>query len=166
MQTPKKRTISCLSSNGAVIVEFAVSIPFLIALFALVTDFSLAILTKTQVQNAARAGAEFAAAYGYDALGIKNAATVAVNRGAITIVAANVSSTVACGCTSTGAIVNNADTAPACSVTKCSDGTWPTPFATVTVTGSYTPIIRSFWNWSTTQSFSATVVGRTNIPPT
>lgn len=149
--------------SGVAAVELAVVLPVLIVLIAFVTDLSLGILARTQVQNAARAGAEFATTFGYDQDGIKDAASKAVTRSVVPIAAASVTVAVQCGCTDTGVIVAQTDTAPNCSATFCASGAInTTAFVTVTVTSAYTPIFTSMWQLiSGSRAISASVVGRT-----
>lgn len=163
MITPGRQLKDDRRIAGVAVIEFAVILPLLILLVAFVTDLSLGILARTQVQNAARAGAEFATTFGYDTDGIKNAADLAVSNTIVPIGTANVTIAIQCACTDTGAIVAETDTAPNCSVTYCDGGAInSTAFATITVTSNYTPIFSSLWSLvNGSKAITISIVART-----
>lgn len=159
----KMKTYRDRWNAGVAAVELAVALPMLIIMVAFVTDLSLGILARTQVQNAARAGAEFATSFGYDPDGIKDAANKAVTRSIVPILSANVIVSIQCGCTDTGTIVPVTDTPPNCSATFCDGGAInSTAFTTVSVTSNYTPLFPMMWTLVNGSSgISTSVVVRT-----
>lgn len=159
----KMKTYRDRWNAGVAAVELAVILPLLIILVAFVTDLSLGILARTQVQNAARAGAEFATSFGYDADGIRDAADRAVTRSIVPIATTNVTVSIQCGCTDTGVIVGVTDTPPNCTATFCDGGAInSTAFTTVSVTSNYTPLFPFMWTLvNGTSGISTSIVVRT-----
>jgi Flp pilus assembly protein TadG len=81
-------------------VEFAITAPVLIGILIPTTDLGLAFAKKTQLHNAAQAGAQYALANGWDSTGIKNAVMNATKVSPITLTPAPQQT---CGCpTSSG----------------------------------------------------------------
>lgn len=156
--------------RGVAAVELAVAMPLLLIVAVVTLDISLGILAKTQLQNAARAAGEYAVNNGYNVAGIQNAADLAVANSVFPITSANVSSTVGCFCTVSGTMVSNTDPAPQCVVTQCALAGFTTPiaFATITVTGSYSPLFPILWTALTSgsRSLSFKIIVRTSLPTT
>jgi Flp pilus assembly protein TadG len=85
------------ATSGATAVEVALVLPVLMMLALGMADFSLWIWNKMRVANAARAGAEAAAVYGYDTAKISSAITSATGMAGVS---ATPAATEWCGCPS------------------------------------------------------------------
>src|SRR6266403_1709382 len=104
------RKFSC-ADEGTASIEFAILGAFLIALLVCSLDFALALVNGMQVENAAQAGAQYAAVHGWDSAAISSAALSATRAPDINVSPANF-----CGCPMASGIA----TAPCNSV--CSNG--------------------------------------------
>jgi Flp pilus assembly protein TadG len=130
-------------------VEFALVVPVFVYMLLAATDLGLSLLRKTQVMNAARAGAEYATLHGFDSTAITSAATAAVS------LSVSVTPTSYCGCASGNAIVQQA-----CG-TSCTGGGTTGSYASVSTSATYTPVSPVNWGSSSTQ-LTVTAVARTN----
>lgn len=134
-------------------------------LLVIATDVSLGVYASEQVQNAARAGSEFAATTGYYTTGIVNAAVNSVtSRKVVNIKSSDVKVSEFCGCAVSGSIqdVTKTNPLPTCQGVACSTGFNPVAYASVNVTGNYTAILPKLWlGLSGSPSLSATSVART-----
>lgn len=128
-----RRHGACLGDRrGVAAVELALLSPILIVLTTSIVDFGLAIHTRTQVQSAAQAGADYAMLHDFDVNKITNAVTSATTNSGI---AASPPPVQACGCpsgTSIGAATCGA---------QCPNGDNAGTFVTVSTTGSYSTIL-------------------------
>ena len=121
------------AEGGNAAVEFAITAPLLVLLFAGTVSFGIALRLKTEVANAARAGARYAVLHGYNQATITSAAQSAT---ALSSVAVSVSEvTASCSNPSSGAITSAG--APTCSATGSAPGT----YVTVTTQMPYTLLI-------------------------
>jgi uncharacterized membrane protein len=82
-------------SRGVAAIELAIVAPVLVLLLLCCVDLGIGIFRKMQVQNAAQAGAQYAAINGFDAKGISNAVVSAT---AASAVAASPEPSRFCGC--------------------------------------------------------------------
>jgi Flp pilus assembly protein TadG len=123
---------SGVAIGGAAAVEFAVIAPLLTAMLIFVTDLGLGFYRKMQVENAAQAGAQYAAVNGFSTSGVSSAVLAATNFSAIS---ASPAPTQFCGCpTSTGV------TAAASCSSACSGGSAPGTYVTVSAQASYSTV--------------------------
>jgi Flp pilus assembly protein TadG len=113
-------------------VEFALMAPLLIAIWIPVVDLGAWLSQKTQVQDAAQAGAQFALINGWDSTGIQNAVTSATKLSSIT---ASPAPSRSCGC-ATGTAVS-----PVACGSVCADGANAGLYVTVNAKSFYTPLI-------------------------
>jgi Flp pilus assembly protein TadG len=131
------------------VVEFALVAPVLAYVLLAASDLGLATWQKAQVGNAARAGAQYAAAHGWNSPGITGAAQSATN---LTV---SVTPSTYCGCAGNGAIAQQT-----CG-TSCSGGGTAATYVSVATQKNYTPISPVLWGQDMT-TLSATSVARTN----
>jgi Flp pilus assembly protein TadG len=117
--------------QGASAVEFALLTPVLVGLLIPTVDIGMGLYTKMQVQNAVQAGAQYAAARGFDSTGIQNAVTSATGLSSITALPVPAQS---CGCVSGTSI-----TSASCSTT-CPDGSTAGVYVTVNAQSGYRPL--------------------------
>jgi Flp pilus assembly protein TadG len=89
------------SIRGASAIEFAIIAPVLIAAIISTIDIGMGLYRDLQVQNAAQAGAQYAALHGFSATDISNAVTNATSYSGIS---ASPAPTQFCGCASTSGI--------------------------------------------------------------
>jgi Flp pilus assembly protein TadG len=120
------------ADEGIAAVEFAFVAPVLVILIVCTADLGLGLYRKMQVQNAAQAGAQYAAVHGFDSSSISAAVTGATSFSAIS---ASPTPSQFCGCPSSTGV-----TSTSCSST-CSGGASPGTYVTVSATGSYTTLI-------------------------
>jgi Flp pilus assembly protein TadG len=151
--------------GGIAAMEFAILLPSLLMLLVIATDVSLGVYAREQVQNAARAGSEFAGTNGYYSTGIVNAAVNSVSsRKIVNIKSSDVRVSEFCGCAVNGAIqdVTQTNPLPTCQGAACSTGFNPVTYASVAVTSTYTPLLPKLWlGLNGSSSISATCVSRT-----
>jgi Flp pilus assembly protein TadG len=139
--------------RGVAAVEFALSATMLTFVVMSATDLALAIRTRAEVANAARAGTEYAAINGYNSSGIANAVTSA------TPLSVTATSSSFCGCATSSGV-----TTQTCGSTCAAGGTTGT-YVSVTAQGNYTPLFPTEWNKylvSGLVNMSATETTRTN----
>jgi Flp pilus assembly protein TadG len=120
----------CRADDGVGAVEFAIIAPIMVLFCVGIADLGIGVYTKTQVNNAAQYGAEYALLNGFDADAISSAV-----KNSTSLSNLNVSPTQTCGCPSSTGMV-----ASSCSTT-CSDGSKAGSFAQVQVTDTYTTLI-------------------------
>jgi len=130
--------------DGASAVELAICLPLIAAIIVPLTDLGMGAYTQMQVANAAQAGAEYAAAKGWNS---DNIVTMVANATNLAGIQPNPSQKPAyspapaqsCSCVS-GTTITAATpaSAPPCSQT-CPSGSVGT-FVTVTAQASYTPL--------------------------
>lgn len=113
--------------RGVAAVEFSIVVPLLTLMVIAIADIGFAVYRKTQVEDAAQAGAEWAIKNGFDSSGISNAVTSATNA---SIIASPVPAQF-CGCATASSI-----SAVACG-TPCPDGTLAGTYATVSAQLTY-----------------------------
>ncbi len=94
--------------GGSAVVEFAMLAPLLVLLAVGIYDYGMALSQRTQVESAARAGAAYVTAYGWDAEGISRAVTGATGNAAISAVPAP-SRFCGCGDAATGVVATTCD---------------------------------------------------------
>ena len=122
------------ADEGVAAVEFAITAPLLILLLTGTVSFGLALRMKTEVGNAARAGAEYVALHGYNQAGITAAAQNATPLSSVSVAASEV--TASCSNPASGAITS-AGGATTCSTTGSAPGT----YVTVTAQMPYTLVL-------------------------
>lgn len=117
------------SAAGASAVEFAILTPLLILTAAAIFDFGMGFYRKTQVASAARAGAQYAIAYGFNAAAITTAVVSATGFSGIS---ASPPPNEYCGCPSSAGVVNRT-----CG-SICSTGAQAGTYVGVSAQGTYT----------------------------
>ncbi len=118
--------------SGAGAVEFALVSPFLVIIVVGTLDLGFGFFRKMQVENAAQAGAQYAAIKGFDETQIKTIITGATRYSAITMPEPPKS---VCGCaTNTG--VNIVEC-----LSTCADGVLPGMYAQISARGTYKTIL-------------------------
>jgi Flp pilus assembly protein TadG len=118
--------------RGVVAIEFAIVAIVLVVLMVCTVDLGMGFYRKMQVQNAAQAGAQYAAARGFAESSITNAVTAASSFSGIS---ASPAPTQFCGCPS-----NTGVTSVSCSAT-CTGGSAPGNYVSVSAQGTYTTIL-------------------------
>lgn len=141
------------NERGVSAVEFALISSVLVFLLLAATDLALAIYTRAKIGNAARAGAEYAAIYGWNSSGISTAVTSATSL--------NVTATPStyCGCANTSGVAQQT-----CGST-CTLGGSTGTYVSVTAAASYRPVLNAMWGSILTNNvlnMSATSVTRIN----
>jgi Flp pilus assembly protein TadG len=126
-----RRAKDCTS--GVAAIELAIIAPVLVVAVICTADLGLAVYRKMQVQNAARAGAEYALINGFTASSISNAVTQATSFSGISSSPAPFEF---CGCASSTGIIT-----ASCSST-CTGGVVPGTYVTVSAQGTYTTIVQ------------------------
>jgi len=125
-----RRARDCIA--GVAAIEFAMVGPVLVIAVICTADLGLAIYRKMQVENSARAGAEYALLNGFNTTAISSAVMQATSSSGIS--ASPVPSEF-CGCASTSGI-----SAVACSST-CAGGAAPGTYVSVSAQATYTTIV-------------------------
>ena len=118
--------------RGTAAIEFAIVGPMLVVMMVCTVDLGAGMFRKMQVQNAAQAGAMYAALHGFTASSISNAVTSASG---FSGVSASPAPSQFCGCAS-----NSGVTSITCTST-CSGGSTPGTYVTVSAQGVYTTIL-------------------------
>jgi Flp pilus assembly protein TadG len=121
------RLVGCRRATAAL--EFGIIVPMLLLLLSATVDIGGAMLQTIRIENAARAGAQFAMSFPDDTAGISAATTAALGGGAATIAVAQL-----CACPGGGA------TPVDCNGTPCA-GAAAGVYRTVTVTTTYDAIV-------------------------
>lgn len=124
------------SQDGVSAVEFAMIGGSLALLLLGVLDFGIGYWEKTQLQDAAQAGAEFATRSGYDSTSIQSAVT---NATSLSGVQATPAPSQFCGCPN----ISTGVSAATCASTCPSDGTIAGTYVTVNAQVSY----RTLFAW-------------------
>ncbi len=145
--------------RGTVAIEFALIGSALAFLLMAATDLALAIYANTEIGNAARAGAEYAARNpaSYTNAGISAAAKAATN--ATLLIGVTTTPTTYCGCATASGV-----TTQTCGST-CSGGGTTGTYVSVKESASYSPIFAAMWGTILTNnslSMSATSFTRIN----
>ena len=117
--------------EGNAAVEFSIAAPVLAIIFVPLIDIGMAVYQKMQVQDAARAGAQYAMAHGWNSSSIQSAITNATAL-AVTVSPAPSKS---CGCPDGSSV-----SAAACGST-CADGQKAGTYVTVGAQVTYTPLL-------------------------
>lgn len=123
------RLRQCERGVGAV--EFALTLPILVALMVAVADFGLAANQKMRLASAARAGAQAAYKASGDTAGVRAAVQLAADLDPARLTIASQSY---CGCMTGGAV--------ACTAT-CADGNGLRTYVSVSVSQNWEPLIVS-----------------------
>lgn len=125
------------NQSGSALVELAISLPVLLLLFFGTTDFARAIYLAHELNNAARAGAQFGAQSlnaSSDTVGIQNT----VNGASPNVSPlSSVVSLPSCYCATDAAVLGSA---VACTTTTCASGQHLSVFVTVTTTKTFNRI--------------------------
>jgi Flp pilus assembly protein TadG len=127
-------------TGGVAAVEFALILPPLVLMMIATADFGMGFYRKMQVQDAAQAGAQWAAANGFDSSKIKIAVTSATKSAPGFSVNASPDPHQDCGCAASTGVTFNGDTAPSCS-SRCPDGTVAGTYVTVSAQATYTTML-------------------------
>jgi Flp pilus assembly protein TadG len=132
------RRLAC-ECSGAAMAEFALVAPVLAAMLLGMIDFSLWTMSRMSVERAARAGAEYAVAKGFDSTQIASAITSATStRSAyMSTISATPAPTEWCGCPSSSGV-----TVATCGST-CSSGLTAGTYVTAHASSNYT----FFFSW-------------------
>jgi Flp pilus assembly protein TadG len=121
-------------TQGVAATELAIIAPVLALMMICTADLGLGIFHKMQVQNAAQAGAQYAALYGFNASSISNAVLSATGATGIT---ASPEPSKFCGCpTSTGISTTTCSTDATCSA-----GTIPATYVKVSAQTTYNALL-------------------------
>ena len=120
------------AERGAAALEFAVIAPTLVLATVCTVDLGLGLYQRMQVQNAAHAGAVYAATHGFSAADISNVVTSATKS---TSIAAAPAPAQFCGCAS------NAGIADAACNTACPGGATSGNYIRVSAQTSYAPLL-------------------------
>ncbi|HXP29534.1 MAG TPA: TadE/TadG family type IV pilus assembly protein [Stellaceae bacterium] len=118
-------------ADGAVSVELGVTISLLTALVIPMVDIGMGAYTQMQVQNAAQAGAEYAAVSGWNSANVSTAVTGATG---LSSISASPAPAETCGCITSGSI-----TTVTCGST-CASGDTAGTFVTVNAKAQYTTL--------------------------
>jgi Flp pilus assembly protein TadG len=118
--------------RGVAAIEFALVGPMLVVMMVCTVDLGSGIFRKMQVQNAAQAGAIYAALHGFTASSISTAVTSATSFSGIS---ASPAPSQYCGCAS-----NTGITTIDCTST-CTGGSTPGTYVTVSAQGVYATIL-------------------------
>ena len=139
-----------LNDAGTAAIEFAIIAPFLLIILAGLAEISFAIHEAMIAQEAAEAGASYAAQYGWDSVGITNAVEGAANGATIT---ATPAPQTFCGCPGTSGV-----TTVLCTAT-CTGGKSPGTYVRVDASVPHTTIL-SYLGLPIPSSLSAHAVVR------
>ena len=123
------------AEDGTATVEFAIVATTLCTLLLGMVDFGVGFWQQMQVANAAKAGADYIMANGYDSTSVANAITSATGLSGITP-----NSSTTCGCPTTSGVSAGSGTYPACG-SSCTGGGTSMPYVTVTASVSYSPFV-------------------------
>jgi Flp pilus assembly protein TadG len=118
--------------RGVAAIEFAILAASMTLMMVCVVDFGMGLYRKMQVQNAAQAGAQYAAIHGFSAGSISSAVTSATS---FSGVAASPAPSQFCGCPN-----NDGVAVVECSAV-CGDGSTPGAYVLVSAAGSYDTIL-------------------------
>jgi Flp pilus assembly protein TadG len=133
-QRHSRLSLPKLDAAGVSTIEFAFVVSFLCLLAVGVVDFGMGLWEQMQVGNAARAGAEYAAANGWTSNSPGNIETEATSATGLSSISATASESCGCPNASTGI------TSATCGSSCASGGTAGT-YVTVTASATYSTII-------------------------
>ena len=129
-------------TRGVAAIEFAIIAPVFVLMLVCTVDMGMGFYRKMQVQNAAQAGAQYAAVSGFLASSISSAVVNATPFAGIT---ASPAPSQFCGCASNSGVTNVAcgsacpgGSSPGTYVTVSAQGTYTTLFAYPGIAGSFT----------------------------
>jgi Flp pilus assembly protein TadG len=122
--------------SGVALTEMALVVPFLSVMTIGTVDYSMYVLASMTVQGAARAGADYAAATGYDNAAITSRITnTSSHAGNLSAITANPAPTQWYGCpNANGSITTVSTSTSVCSGTSLTAGTYVTSSAQATYT--------------------------------
>ncbi|HEV2562015.1 MAG TPA: TadE/TadG family type IV pilus assembly protein [Rhizomicrobium sp.] len=120
------------AKRGLAAIEFAVIAPVMAMMVMCAVDLGLAINRHMQVEDAAQAGAEYAALHGFDATSISSAVTSATSW---TGISASPAPTQFCGCPGATSIT------PATCGSTCASGNNAAVYVSVGASGTYSTIV-------------------------
>jgi len=140
--------------DGVSTIEFALIGSMLVTLAIGMLDFGMALWQQMEVGNAARAGAEYAAAHGWgtDGSAVQTAATSA------TSLSVTASPSQVCGCPDASSGVSLTGQSPPCT-TACSNGGSPSAYVSVSAQASYALVV-PFPGISSPITLTATALAR------
>jgi Flp pilus assembly protein TadG len=125
--------------DGVSTIEFAVIASMLATLVIGMLDFGMGLWQQMEVGNAARAGAEYAAKYGYNSTGIQSAVTSATS---LSSISASPAPSEQCGCPTTSAVTFFSPAqSPPCNTSTCASGSTPNTYIVVSAQATYTPVV-------------------------
>jgi len=136
----RRRPRICHPQSGQSLVEVALMLPFLLLLLLGVIEIGRYAYVGILVGNAARAGAAYGVqslAQSVDTVGITNAADSDFQNNGQSVSNLTVSSSVACGCDSSGTVAAAACTGVGAGI--CASGHW-TVTVTVTTSGTFSSL--------------------------
>ena len=140
--------------NGTAAIEFAVLAPLLLILLTGIVEIGMAVFQDMQVQEAAEAGALYAAKHGSSNLtAIALAVTNATSTSGIT---ASPAPAVFCGCPTTSGITSQGSNC----TTVCSDTKPPGTYVTVSATITRTELLTPYINLGLPATFTGSSVVR------
>lgn len=124
------------STSGVALTEMALVVPFLSVMTIGTVDYSMYALANMTVQSAARAGADYAAATGYDNTAITSRITGTAGRsGILSAITANPAPTQWYGCAGADGTITTLDSATSvCTGSGLTAGTYVTAAAQATYT--------------------------------
>lgn len=125
--------------NGSSVLEFAIIVPILVLIIVGSIDYALSILAAVQVEEAARAGAQYLAINGASTSGVTAAVTGAIPKPVGTISLGTI--TLDCATTNGGTYSKQGAWS---STTACS-GVGGVPYGTVTASIAYRPLFPLYW---------------------
>lgn len=120
------------STDGAAAIEFALLVPMLIVLVICTADLGFGIYRYMQVENAAQAGATYAAARGFSQAQVSAAVLSATTYSGIQ---ASPAPSQFCGCASGTAVTTAACNAP------CPDGSSPGTYVSASAKATYNTLV-------------------------
>ena len=155
-----------LSDKGAAAVELAVTLPVAALIFVGAVDYGAAVTMRTKLNNATRAGAQYATFHPTDTCGIVAAVTGATNDSSMAITLSNNTNTVTSANCSSATTPNYCTCADSGATTvDCSTGTCASPavksfYVSISVTQTYTPTL-SIGRLPFTNGFSSSAISMT-----
>lgn len=130
--------LRCLagSSNGSISIELAVTLSLITAMVIPIVDIGMGAYTQMQVQNAAQAGAEYAAVKGASNWNATNVATAVTSASSLNSISASPAPSESCACVTNGAL-----TTVICGST-CGNSEPAGTFATVNAKATYSTLFK------------------------
>jgi hypothetical protein len=139
--------------RGAAIVELTLSLPILLILVIIATDFCLEQLAIAQVETATIAAIEYATNKDCNIDGMNSAASKAISQGYTKWLISNlsVSASAYCACgVDTGGLVTKGTDAPKCQGYFCGSNVAAAAYVNIGVSGVYHPLAPKLW-WQSNQ---------------